>query len=58
MKSFSSERFTHHAPSICPVRTGYFVFLVLLSGCGDKRGTAPVDNAAALEKLDLRRARR
>jgi hypothetical protein len=35
------------------MRTGYFVFLVLLSGCSDKAGTAPVDNAAAVEKLDV-----
>ena len=33
------------------MRTGYFVFLVLLSGCSDRNGTALADNAAHGEKL-------
>ena len=35
------------------MRTGYFVFLVLLSGCGDSAGTAAVDKAAWAGKLDV-----
>ena len=33
------------------MRTGYLVFLVLLSGCGDSTGTAPGDKPAHSEKL-------